>query len=255
MSAVPLISIVTACLNSERHIGQTLDSVTAQQGISCEQVVVDGGSIDRTVEIVSEALRPKGHWISEPDTGIADAMNKGVALSRGEWLLFLQSDDYLRGPTVLARAAVHFAPDLDVCAFPVHFGNDASLAVVNPRGANWWLNFKTGLNHQATFIRRSLFERIGGYDTNFRIAMDYEFFLRAYRAGARFKCFSEPVVSVMRDSGISSQRDWPNLKRRFAEEERVHRKFETRRLALLYDMWWAMYPPYRRMRAKLLTGD
>jgi len=251
----PLVSVITASFNSERHIGQTLSSVASQQGIQLEHIVVDGGSTDGTLEMVAAGLGAHGRWISERDSGIADAMNKGIDLSHGEWLLFLQSDDYLCEPSILARAAANFTPDLDICAFPVHFGNDAALTVVHPRGANWWLNFKTGLNHQATFIRKSLFERIDGYDTTFQIAMDYEFFLRAYRAGARFRCFSEPVVAVMRDTGISSQRDWPNLERRFAEEERAHRKFETPQLALIYDVWWALYPPYRKLRARLISGD
>ncbi len=122
---------------------------------------------------------------------------------------------------------------------------------MRPRGANYWLNFKTGLNHQGTFIRRSLFERIGAYDDSFKIAMDYEFFLRAYRLGANFKCHLDPVVAVMRDSGISSQLDWTNLKARLAEEERAHRKLETPQVELLYDAWWAVYPLYRQLRAKI----
>ena len=246
----PLISVITACLDSARHIGQTIDSVAGQRDIECEHVVVDGGSSDATLAIVRDGLRPGGRWISEPDRGIADAMNKGIALSSGEWLLFLQSDDYLSGPGVLADASAQLATNVDVCGFPVMFGS-ASLTTMHPRGANAWLNFKTGLNHQGTLIRRSLFERIGLYDTSFRIAMDYEFFLRAYRAGARFRCHASPVMAVMRDSGISSQLDWPNLERRFAEERRVHRKFQTPPLSLAYDAWWSLYPSYRRLRARM----
>ena len=251
MTNAPLISIITACLNSSRHIGQTLESVAAQRDIHCEHIIADGGSTDATLAIVESGLRPGGRWVSGPDSGIAEAMNKGLALAQGEWLLFLQSDDYLCNPNVLAEASKHFAPDLDICGFPVLFGSDESAATMQPRGAGFWLNFKTGLNHQGTFIRRALFERIGAYDTTFKIAMDYEFFLRAYRAGAIFRCHPGPTVALMRDSGVSSQLDWPNLKRRFAEEERVHRKFETRRLAPLYDAWWTLYPRYRQFRAGL----
>ena len=249
-SSPPLISVVTACLNSERHIGQTLRSVFEQQGVSCEHVIADGGSTDGTLLIVEAQLRPGGRWNSEPDRGIADAMNKGIDLAGGEWLLFLQSDDYLCDPTVLARASSHFTPDLDICGFPVLFGSENAAVAMRPRGAGFWLNFKTGLNHQGTFIRRSLFERVGLYDTNFRIAMDYEFFLRAYRAGARFACHPDPVIALMRDTGISSQLDWPNLKRRFDEERRVHRKFQTAALAPFYSTWWATYPRYRQLRSR-----
>jgi glycosyltransferase involved in cell wall biosynthesis len=249
--AEPLISVVTACLNSARHIAQTLDSVAAQVGVDCEHVVADGGSSDDTLALVEARIRPGGRWTSGPDSGIAEAMNKGLAQARGEWLLFLQSDDHLCAADVLARASAHFSPDLDICGFPVRFGDEQSSALMRPRGAGFWLNFKTGLNHQGTFIRRSLFERLGGYDTSFRIAMDYEFFLRARRAGARFAFFEEPVVALMRDTGISSQLDWGNLRKRFAEEQRVHRKFQTALLGPLYAAWWLLYPRYRQVRARL----
>lgn len=246
----PAISVVTACLNSCQYIAQTLDSVAGQLNIDCEHVVADGGSADGTQAIIASRIRPGGRWVSGPDTGIADAMNKGLALARGEWLLFLQSDDFLHGPDVLARACEFLTPELDVCGFPVRFGSEDRSSIIQPRGGGPWLNFKTGLNHQGTFIRRSLFERLGGYDTSFRIAMDYEFFLRARRARARFRCFDSPVISLMRDTGVSSQRDWPSLRKRLAEEERIHRKFQTTALRPFYAVWWALYPRYRRILAE-----
>jgi glycosyltransferase involved in cell wall biosynthesis len=242
----PLISVITACLNGERHIGQTIASVAQQRNITCEHIVVDGGSTDGTLAILATNLSANGRWISERDSGIADAMNKGIAMSRGEWLLFLQSDDYLAENSVLASAATRFAPETDICGFPVMYGSEDSLMHVRPRGAGFWLNFKTGFNHQGTFIRRTLFNRLGGYDTSFKIAMDYEFFLRARRSQGRFRCFSDPVVAVMRSTGISSQRDWPSLQRRFAEERLVHEKHQTPAMGAMYAAYWAMYPAYRR---------
>lgn len=249
----PLITIITACFNSSQHIAQTLESVRVQTGVDCEHVLADGGSTDGTQRLIEAGLRRGGRWISEPDTGIADAMNKCIGLAQGEWLLFLQSDDYLCSPEVLGAAAKNFEPDLDICGFPVLFGSGGDAALMRPRGANAWLNFKTGLNHQGTFIRRSLFERIGRYDTSFRIAMDYEFFLRAYRTGASFCCHHEPVIAFMRDSGVSSQLDWSNLKRRLAEEKRIHYKLQTPALVPAYAAWWMLYPRYRQLRAAL-TG-
>lgn len=247
--AQPRISIITACLDSGRHIAQTLASVREQVGVDCEHVVADGGSTDDTLALVEAGLRPGGRCVSGPDTGIADAMNKGLALASGEWLLFLQSDDYLAGPTVLAEASRHFRDDVDICGFPVLFGDEAGAQRMRPRGANWWLNLKTGLNHQGTFIRRGLFEQLGGYDTSFRIAMDYEWFLRAYRAGARFACHDAPVIALMRDTGVSSQLDWPSLRKRLMEEQRVHRKLQRPALRPLYAAWWLLYPRYRQLRA------
>jgi len=252
---IPLISVITACFNSSQHIAQTLESVRTQTGIECEHVLADGGSTDGTHALIEAGLRPGGRWVSEPDTGIADAMNKGIGLAQGEWLLFLQGDDYLCNPEVLALAARNFEPDLDICGFPVLFGSEGTAALMRPRGASAWLNFKTGLNHQGTFIRRALFERIGLYDTSLRIAMDYEFFLRAYRAGACFRCHDEPVIALMRDTGVSSQLDWSNLKGRLAEEQRIHRKLQTPTLVPAYAAWWALYPRYRQLRAAITRAN
>jgi glycosyltransferase involved in cell wall biosynthesis len=237
------ISVITAALNSSQHIAQTLDSVASQVGVDCEHIVADGGSIDGTQAIIESRLRSGGRWISGSDSGIADAMNKGLALARGEWLLFLQSDDYLLAPDVLAKAGTHLTDQVDICGFPVRYGSDLDSVLLPPRGNGFWLNFKTGFNHQGTFIRRSLFERLGAYDTSLRIAMDYEFFLRARRASARMQCFDSPVVALMRDTGISGQRDWSSL------EERVHRKHQTGVLQPLYAIWWALYPRYRSLLA------
>ena len=245
-----LVSIITVCLNSERHIEQTLESVRTQKNVACEHIVIDGGSTDRTTEILASRLLKDGSWISGPDAGIADAMNKGIRLSRGEWLLVVQSDDYLLGDEVLAKALEQLTTELDIGAFPIHFGDEDSPALIMPPGVGFRLNLK-GLHHQGVFIRRSLFERLGLYDTSFGIMMDYEFFLRAYRAGARFQQFANPAISMMRDSGISSRLDWLNLKKRFDEEKRVHRTHQTRWLSWFYDAWWMLYPRYRQLRAHL----
>ena len=249
MRNAPTFSIITACLNSERYIQQTIESVAAQVDVTCEHIIVDGGSSDRTLEIVRDSLPASGRCISGPDSGIAEAMNKGIALATGEWLLFLQSDDYLFNSETLKSAFKHFHSDVDICGFPVLFGSGGALRLVHPRGAGPWLNFKTGFNHQGTFIRRSLFDRLGGYDTSFKIAMDYELFLRVLRSGGLFEWHAAPVISVMRDSGISSQLDWPNLSRRLREEKRAHEMHQTAALWLPYKLWWSLYPSYRRVRS------
>lgn len=244
------VSVITVCLNSERYIEQTLESVRTQKNVAYEHIVIDGGSKDRTTEILADTLLGNGCWISEPDEGIADAMNKGIRLARGEWLLVVQSDDYLLSDEVLAKALEQLTPEIDIGAFPILFGDVHSPTFIKPPGVGFRLNLK-GLHHQGVFIRRSLFERLGLYDTSFRIMMDYEFFLRAYRAGARFQQFANPAISMMRGSGISSRLDWLNLKKRFDEEKRAHRMHQTRWLSWFYDAWWMLYPRYRELRAYL----
>ena len=252
MNSTPDISIITAVLNGAVHLDQCIRSVRSQcASVAVEHLVIDGASTDGTLDIIRSHADWLSHWQTGRDSGIADAMNKAIAHSRGAWLLFLQSDDFLIDSTVLGHALQRFGDDADIVGFPVLFGSDGKSSMVQARGANFWLNCKTGFNHQGTFIRRTLFDRIGLYDPEFKIAMDYEFFLRAYRNGARFTRYRSPAISVMRDTGISSKRDWSNLHRRFAEERRVHEKHQLPGMAPFYSAYWALYPIYREALSKL----
>lgn len=248
---MPTITVITAVLNGELHLQQCIDSVRSQSLPGVDHVLIDGGSKDNTLAIIARNKHFLSHWESGRDSGISEAMNKGIAQAKGEWLLFLQSDDYLISQDALSQAILKCRSDVDVCGFPVQFGGTERSRKVYARGANFWQNFKTGFNHQGTLIRRSLFERIGDYDTGLRIAMDYEFFLRAQRSGARFATYFEPTIAVMRDTGVSSQLDWTSLRRRFAEEKRVHQKHTQGGLRGIYGAYWLLYLPYRRIRSIL----
>ena len=103
--------------------------------------------------------------------------------------------------------------------------------------------------HQGTVCRRELFDRIGGFDTSFRICMDYEWTMRALTNRASIKGSPE-IIAVMRDTGVSSRGDWTSLVRRFREERRVHRMYAAAN-RFIYEVYWALYMPYRRMRALL----
>jgi glycosyltransferase involved in cell wall biosynthesis len=245
------VTVITAVLNGAAHLDQCIRSVQAQEFPGIDHVIIDGASNDGTLDIIRSHADHLAHWESARDGGIADAMNRGIAQAKGEWLIFLQSDDYLLDPRAILQAMKRCDSGADICGFPVLFGSDVKMKLVQARGANLWLNFKTGFNHQGTLIRRALFERVGHYDTQFKIAMDYEFFLRAYRQGARFARFRSPALAMMRDTGISSQSDWPNLQRRFAEERLAHEKHQLPGMAAAYAAYWFLYPAYRRALAKL----
>lgn len=240
------ITVVTVVRNGAAHIEQTLASVFAQRGVRLEYVVIDGGSTDGTVEILRRHEARITCWISEPDRGIGDAMNKGVARARGEWLLFLHADDYLAVDDALASALSHARPDAEFIACALDYLEAGGARRRPSTGFTPWLNLKTTFLHQATLIRRAAFDRLGPYDPSLRIAMDYEFFLRAARAGASAVLVPDLVLSCMRGSGISARRDWPTLKARLAEERAIHRRHASGLGArMFYWLWWLLYPGYR----------
>lgn len=242
------ISVISANFNGAEHLASCIASVAVQSNIDCEHIIIDGGSSDGSVEILTNANETLAYWCSEPDNGIADAMNKGMLKANGEWLLFLHSDDQLLDENVLSKAiAILSTSDARIVGFPIMYGSADNRQEIRPRGFNLWLALKTGLLHQGTFIHHSVFDDIGFYDTGFRVAMDYDFFLRAWQMNIPAAIRNEPVISWMRDTGISSQRNWPDLKKRLKEEQRVQSKyFRNPAQRFLYWIYWALYRAYKK---------
>jgi len=240
------ISIITITLNAERYLGQTIPSVVNQTYSNREYIIVDGGSTDGTLDIIKKYESEIDNWISEPDKGIADAMNKGIDLATGDYILFLHSDDYLVNSSVLERASEYLGDRFDIFFFQVLHDIHGQNQVSSNRPLGWLTNFKMGSCHQGQLCSRKLFQRIGKFDTSFKIDMDYDLILRAYRAGASCNSVNMPLA-VMRLIGISSRTDWKSLRERFDEERRVHFKnCTTIWMRLLYVFYWMMYLPYRK---------
>jgi glycosyltransferase involved in cell wall biosynthesis len=241
------ISIITICYNSEKYIEQTIQSAINQSLNTKEFIIIDGGSTDGTLGIIKKHEKNINHWISEPDGGISDAMNKGLNAATGDYILFLHSDDYLINDEVLEIVSRHLDSKHDIFLFDIFLLNNGNRKLTKPRGFNWWMNFKTGVWHQSAICSSRLFKRIGDFDTNFKIAMDYDFFLRAYRDKVKVRKIGTPL-SVMRNTGVSSQLDWPSLKKRFEEQRQIHFKnCESKIMQITYDIFSFFYMLYRRI--------
>ena len=247
----PLVSVVTASFEAIDGLKMTVESVRTQTCRDVEHIVIDGGSRDGTRQWLER--QDDLTWLSEPDDGIADALNKGVAMARGRYLLVLQAEDAFLTETSLAMAVPHLTGDADIVSFDVLF--ERCTAAVRYRSYGWTkkINFKTTIPHQGAFCRRRLFQRIGAFDPGIRVAMDYDFFLRAYRNDACIKTVPE-VLARMPDTGVSSQLNWPSLSQRFAEERRIHRAHCTGSvMRAIYTVYWPLYSAYRRGKHGLET--
>lgn len=244
----PLLSIITITFNSERFLEQAISSVVSQTYENVEYIVVDGGSKDGTLEVIKRYTTSISKWLSEPDQGIADAMNKGLQYATGDYVLFLHSDDYLSNENVLAEAVLQMTDPVDIYLFDIFLSGKGTVKRCRSRGWTWLMYFKTGVFHQSALCSRRLFQEIGGFDASLKIAMDYDFFFRAYRQGARVKRIALPL-SVMRLCGVSSRSDWPSLRCRFREERAVHVKLcASSWLRMIYSLYWPLYLSYRKIR-------
>lgn len=249
---MPKISVITVCFNAEKYIEQTIKSVINQKVCDIEYIIIDGSSTDETIRIIKKYESKIAKWISEPDKGIADAMNKGIALATGEYLMFLHADDYFQSPDAIVVAASFMEERKDIYIYDTIFMKEAGGIRRHSGDFGKRINFK-GVCHQGVLCKRDLFRKIGCFDTSFKICMDYDFFIRAYRHGATGLYINE-VLSVMRDGGVSSRRDWTSLNERFAEEKRTHNKNNTSYIMkFIYRIYWILYLPYRKIIHLIMT--
>jgi len=251
----PLITIITVVYNGEKYLEQTIQSVINQTYKNIEYVVIDGGSTDTTLDIIKQYTSEISYVISEPDDGIADAMNKGIRLSHGEYILFIHADDYLFSENSLNSIQNHLLEGYDIILNPIYFGDGKK--IIQPNGFNFWTNLKFSNPHQGIICKKNLFKQYGLFNSNFKINMDYDFFLRVYRnfeKQAIKMIITDKILTVMGSEGISSQTDWKSLSKRFKEEKIIHYNYiNSFALKILYLFHWPLYLTYRKIRY-LLTN-
>jgi len=179
---------LTASFNSGSTISKTLLSVSEQSFGNLEHIVIDGASSDQTLGILREYEgRYNLKWISESDSGIASALNKGLRLARGKYMLVLQADDQFAGPEVLEICYSLLKKErYDIHSFPViRLEPSHRKTLYKPVKILFWYHFKTIFPHQGAFVHRRVYERIGNFREDLTIALDYDFFYRALKSVAK----------------------------------------------------------------------
>jgi len=205
------ISLLTVSFNSAATLRDTIKSVRAQDYPDIEYIVVDGQSTDGTVDLIRAEAAAIDRWISEPDQGIYDAMNKAIGLATGDVVGILNSDDFYAGTDVVSRVARAFEdPTLDAVFGDLTVVDPSNLSRVVRRysSARWRPEkFARGFMpaHPTFFVRRKYYEQLGVFKTDYRIAADYELLIR-FLYVHRLKYRYLPIHMVtMRKGGVSSR--------------------------------------------------
>lgn len=192
----PKFSVITVVRNGEASLSRAIDSVLDQNNREVEYIIVDGNSTDRTVEII-QRYADRIRWISEPDQGIYDAMNKGLKMARGDWALFLGADDELIASlSALGKAMI------DTKA--VYYGNVVHTSTGDVYDGKFWKYKITRKNicHQAIFYPRHVYTK-KNYSTTSGILADWEYNIEVWGKMADFK-FLDVIVSRFNDTGVSA---------------------------------------------------
>lgn len=198
----PLVTIITVVLNGEKYLEQTIKSVLSQTYLNIEYIIIDGGSKDSTVDIIRKHEAQIDYWVSEPDSGLFFAMNKGIKLANGELIGILNADDFYASNIVepIVKAFEKTSCDIIHGNMMVLGKNTEELA----RPDISLMNQKPSVFHPTCFVRKTVYEKAGLFNTEFRISSDYEFLLRCIREGFQFHYLNEPIT-YFRPGGMSGK--------------------------------------------------
>jgi glycosyltransferase len=217
------ISVITAVYNAKDTASEALESILEQTHPDIELIVIDGASTDGTREMLAEYADRLSVFISEPDDGIYDALNKGIAHAAGDVIGFLHADDLFADDVVLAKVAEVFV-DSSVDAV---YGDLVYVSKSEPdKVIRYWKagefspeKLKAGWMppHPTLYVRRSVYERLGAFDTSFHIAADYDCMLRFLGVG-KINCHYIPEVLVRMRLGGKSNRSLANIVQKSVED-------------------------------------
>lgn len=207
----PKISIITICFNSGKTIKDTLVSVREQDYPNIEHVIIDGLSSDNTLEIVAANMHPGIVLQSEKDHGLYDALNKGFRLCTGDLIGVLHSDDYLAGNSVISQLVTLSTQHPEAGAFSTSVNiykperTDKPYRVYNASRFKPW-QFRIGIQppHPGFFVRRSVFEKVGYFNSSYKISGDFDWLYRVIVEEKTPVFYSEFATVSMRDGGVSS---------------------------------------------------
>lgn len=204
----PVVSIITVVLNGESHIERTIKSVLTQTYKNIEYIIIDGGSVDRTIEIIRGYEEKIFYWLSEPDNGIADAFNKGICVSHGEFINLVNADDWMSPNQIEFGVAALMDSTADFSFGDLFFHDAEGRVLYRIAGdPDYWkvIHSKLSeLNHPTMLVRRSAFERVGLFDTQYRCAMDYEWIRRLHFYNGR-GIYVKAVLGHMMVGGVSDE--------------------------------------------------
>ncbi|MFD0762121.1 glycosyltransferase family 2 protein [Lutibacter aestuarii] len=233
-----IVSIITINYNNQLGLQKTMDSVLAQQWRNFEYLVIDGGSTDESIPIIKANEKHIDYWVSEKDSGIFNAMNKGIKKATGNYLLFLNSGDVLNGATALLDFIKHPNFKGDIIYGDYVFENGQK---IYPDGLTPLFFVKSSLPHQSTFFKSTIFDEMGSYDETYKIAADRAFYIKCFLSEKYSFTHIQYPLTIFDLSGISNNLRFKKEKE--AEDETIFKKY--------YGIFYSDYKHYLKLEKEL----
>ncbi|HEY4784542.1 MAG TPA: glycosyltransferase family 2 protein [Bacteroidales bacterium] len=204
-----LVSIITVVFNGEKTIEKTIKSVLNQSYSNIEYLIIDGGSTDSTVDIITKYESKLSYWVSEKDQGIADAFNKGIQKARGEIIGIINADDWYEKDAVKSIVSEYTGDNEIICA-KIKLWNTDKLYKIKTSTLDG-IEKQMKIWHPGVFVPRKVYSGVGLYDINIKILMDYDFVIRCMQHNVKFK-FIDACISNMKSGGISNRLIYKSMK-------------------------------------------
>lgn len=217
------LSVITAVFNNKSHLQECISSVGEQSYSDIEHIIIDGGSADGTLNLLQNIQSSSIRWISEPDKGIYDALNKGLSMATGDIIGILHSDDLFYSPKILEQVMQMFkTEDCDAVYGDLVYVSREEVSKI----IRYWKSspFKPSLlkkgwmpPHPTLFMKRKWYEQASGFRTDFRIAADYDLILRVFKNSDFKPVYLPQIITTMRLGGASN-RSLKNIYRKSYED-------------------------------------
>lgn len=214
------ISIITINYNNTIGLKKTMASVSGQSNIDFEHIIIDGDSTDDSLKVIQSFDYNNLSYLSEPDTGIYNAMNKGIKKANGKYLLFLNSGDTLENDKVVSNVLPYLNDDYSVISGNIIFDEDSGPRLrEHPEKITFSYLVGNAISHPSTFIKRELFSTYGLYDESFKVVSDWAFFLKVLGLNNESFLKLPLTISVFDTKGVSSNKE--NFKYVYEERRKV----------------------------------
>jgi glycosyltransferase involved in cell wall biosynthesis len=214
------LSIITINYNNAIGLKKTITSVCNQTWKDFEYIIIDGNSTDNSLEVIKSFDDQKLNYVSEPDTGIYNAMNKGIVMAKGDYLLFLNSGDYIYNIDVLLKVSHYFTSNKSFMSGHLNYIKESKDVIrEHPEKLSFSYLINNSLSHPSTFIKKEMFESYGLYNEENKIVSDWEFFLKVIALNGESFVKIPFIITVFDNNGMSSNSE--NLSLVKSEQQKV----------------------------------